>query len=345
MQKNNFFNKLFFPLGMISLLVLNGCGETTSERKKITQIDFLQELNDLSKNPVQVYDLKEVKSKHGRFFDVWFSEIMDYAKYARYPDSMIANMFNYWLQVNKPVFSAVQKHYQKNTDWQNSFNNQWANLKTELSNVPDPVVYGYFSQFSNYNTFVDTFDGKTLLGYSKEMFMNDTFALYKALDVPSFYMRYNDVNQIPTLLIWNYLKSRFEAEHKINNMLSQAIFEGKIWALLLSISDRDNPQLDLGYTAEEWAMMERDQGQMWRLVLNQKALYSTDFNLYRRYFVYGDQTFGAGIPPDCPPLIGNFMGYKIVTKYIEETDCSWDELFKTTDANKILRLSGYNPIK
>ncbi len=345
MQKNNILNKVFFVIGFAALVVLNGCGEPGVESKQIKQIDFVDELNELSKNPLQVSDLKMVKSKHGRFFDVWFSEIMDYSKYSRYPDSMIANMFNYWLQVNRPVFAAVQKHYSVNTDWKNSLDYQWSKLQSELSNVPDPVLYGYFSQFSNYNTFVDTFKGKTLLGYSKEMFMNDTFALYKALDVPSFYMRYNDPNQIPTLLIWNYLKSRFEAEHKINNMLSQAVFEGKIWALLMHISDRDAPNLDLGYTADEWAMMERDQGQMWRLILDQKALYSTDFNLYRRYFVYGDQTFGAGIPQGCPPLIGNFVGYKIVSKYIDETGCSWDELFKTTDATKILRLSGYNPIK
>ena len=57
------------------------------------------------------------------------------------------------------------------------------------------------------------------------------------------------------------------------------------------------------------------------------------------------KTIGAGIPADCPPMIGSFMGLQIVEAYRKATDCSYQQLFNEHDASKILRLSGYNPVK
>lgn len=346
MQKNNFFNKSrFFAVGVV-LLLLTSCRNLNIKPADIQHRDFTVELEKLTQKRVEVSDLKRLREEYGRFFDVWFSEIMDYSKYRGFSDAELTQVFGQWLQVNKPVFQILKSHYQKETAWQSDLNQQWGHLQTLLPLTPTPELVGYFSQFSNYNTFVDTTEkGKVLLGFSKEMFLNDTFPLYAMLEVPSFYNRYNSPAQIPTMLIWNYLKSTYESKHKIKNMLDQAIFEGKVWSVLMEISQANNPYEMLGYSEEEWAMLERDQGQMWRLYLEQKALYSNDFNLYRRYFVYGDKTFGPGIPPECPPLIGSFTGYKIVQRYMQEMDISWQDLFEEHDAQKILRLSGYNPVK
>jgi len=346
MQKNNFFKKThFLALGVI-LLLLTSCQNTKVKPADITHRDFTLELEKLTLKRVEVSELKRLKDEYGRFFDVWFSEIMDYSKYRGFSDGELAQVFGQWLLVNKPVFNVLKAHYNQVGDWKNSLNIQWGQMQMLLPRTPTPQLVSYFSQFSNYNTFVDTTEnGEVLLGFSKEMFLNDTFPLYTMLEVPGFYNRYNSPEQIPTMLIWNYLKSTYEPKHKIKNMLEQAVFDGKIWSLLLEISNADNPFEMLGYSESEWAMLERDQGQMWRLYLEQKALYSNDFNVYRRYFVYGDKTFGPGIPSECPPLIGSFTGYKIVQRYMQEMDITWQDLFEEHDAQKILRLSGYNPVK
>lgn len=346
MQKNNIFNKLRL-FGILTLLgLLTSCGKPNVKPADITYRDFTVELHDLSKKSIKISDIKRLKTEYGRFFDVWFSEIMDYTRYSGFSDVELTQVFGNWLQINKPVFSIIENHYKLENDWFSDLKQQWGQLQNALPVTPTPVLVGYFSQFSNYNTFVDTTaSGELLLGFSKEMFLNDTFPLYAMLEVPGFYNRYNSPNQIPTMLIWNYLKSTYESPHKIKNMLEQAVFEGKLWSLLVEISGGKKPYEILGFTEQEWAILERDQGQMWRLYLNENALYSNNFNVYRRYFVYGDKTFGPGIPPDCPPLIGSFTGYKIVQRYLQEMDVSWQDLFTEHDAQKILRLSGYNPVK
>jgi hypothetical protein len=346
MQKNNFFKKIGLCALTLSLTLFTSCVKQKGKPAEIAYQDFTQDLQKLTTKRLEVSDLKELKKVHGRFFDVWFSEIMDYSRYKGFSDQEIAQTFGQWLQINKPVFQVLQAHYQKNTQWQQDFSNQWGTLQALLPKTPTPKLYGYFSQFSNYNTFVDTTEnGTLLLGFSKEMFLNDTFPLYAMLEVPGFYNRYNSPEQIPTLLIWNYLKSHYESKHKINSMLEQAIFDGKIWAILMEITDAAEPYQLLGYTPEEWARLEKDQGQMWRHYIEEKVLYSKNFNQYRRYFVYGDKTFGPNIPADCPPMIGSFTGFKIVKRYMEEMDVTWEDVFNETDAQKMLRLSGYNPAR
>jgi hypothetical protein len=346
MQKNNFFKTIAFGLIALVLTLFTSCVKQSGKPAQIAYHDFTQELQKLSLKKVEVSDLKRLKSEYGRFFDVWFSEIMDYSRYKGFSDEELAQVFGQWLQINKPVFNVLENHYKKNTQWYQELQIQWGNLQAHLPKTPTPKLYGFFSQFSNYNTFVDTNElGQLILGFSKEMFLNDTFPLYRMLEVPGFYDRYNAPEQIPTLLVWNYLKSTYESKHKINNMLEQAIFDGKIWALLLEIASQDRAYHLLGYSDEEWARLEKDQGQMWRHYLDQNVLYSKNFNAYRRYFVYGDRTFGPNIPADCPPMIGSFTGYKIVQRYMQEMDVTWEDVFNETDAQKILRLSGYNPAK
>ena len=344
MQKNNILNRwsLFF---MIAVLGLSISCKQSSKKVELKYVDMVEGLQKLSVKRCLPSDIYMLKKQYGRVFDVWFTEIMDYQRYKMYPDSIVADYFNYWIQSNKPMFKALDAHYAIHTQWKEELNDAWGNLQTQLPKTPTPIVYGYFSQFSNYNTFVDTSKGQLILGFSKEMFMNDTFPLYDMLEVPDFYNRYNSPSQISTMLIWNYLKSKFEPEHSLKTMIDQAVFEGKIWSLLQNI----HPDLEiydqLGYTKQEWNMMTLDQGQIWRHLLDTKNLFSSDFNAYKRYFIYGNKTFGAGIPPECPPMIGTFIGYQIVQAYLKESGASYVDLFNEHDASKILRISGYNPAK
>lgn len=344
MQKNTISKKLTYFFVFAILLFSISCKQD-EKKADVKYVDFVQVLDSLSKRRVELPQMLALKKQYGRFFDVWFNEIMDYARFKNYPDSIVVNSFNYLLQQNKILYKAINAHYKKCPQWQSDFENQWSNLQSELPKTPNPVVYEYMSQFSNYNTFVDTGNGKLILGFSKEMFMNDTFPVYSMLDVPEFFNRYNSPDQIPTMLIWNYLKSRYESEYSLKTMLDQAVFDGKIWALLIEVSDSEKPYELLGYTKQEWSQMEIEQGQIWKHYLQNKVLFSSDFNFYKRYFVYGMHTFGAGIPTDTPPMIGSFSGLQIVKNYMKETDCSWDELFKEHDAAKILKISGYNPAK
>lgn len=313
--------------------------------------DFVGQLDSLRIQGCTAADIKRLRKQNPRYFSLWLYEVMDFGKFGPISDTARAEYLQYWLLQNTPVFKVVDAHYQKNTAWKMEIEQGWANLQSQLPLTPNAQVYSYLSQFSNYNTFVDTFYNvktnklEVILAYSQEMFLNDTFPAYALLEMPPFFNRYNGSDQIASQLVWNYLKMQFEPSHKRISMLDEMIFQGKMWFTLLKLFPNKNPWDVLGYTKKEWEWLMAEEGQLWKHFLDSKILFSNKFNDYKRYFAFGNNTFGGGVPEDCPPLIGNFAGLRIVQACVQKNNMSIDQLWKITAANQILQSSAYNPIK
>ena len=185
-----------------------------------------------------------------------------------------------------------------------------------------------------------------ILAYSKELFFNDTFEPYSMMDLPPFFTRYCATNQIAFQLAMGYIKMKYEPLYKRNSMLEEAVFQGKLWYTTLQAFPGVKPYEVLGYSQEEWKWLEAQEGQIWKFFIDQKLLFATNFQDYKRFFAFGNKTFGGGVPDNCPPLIGNYLGYRIAEKWMKQNpDKKLKNLWDDTDANQILQQSEYNPVK
>ena len=360
MQTKHIFRNCWLWVALSVAYLVQSCTQSGSpvavkldpdKVKEMPQRALLQELSTYAESGLSDADFQHLGEEYGSFFYNWFYGIMDFQRYlppGAPTDRMYAQLiqpFGYWLEVNKPVFRALQSHYGRSEDFKPELNEAWARLQTALPQTPDAELWPYFSQFSNFNTYVDTANGQVQLGYSAEMFMDDTCALYDLLEVPQFFKRFNQTDQIPALLVAHYLHYTHSGPQQGRRMIDEAIHWGKVWATVEAVFP-DKPVYQLfGYTQDEWDYMHSDEGQIWRYYLDQQLLYSTEFNAYKRFFAFGTKTFGAGIPADCPPQIGYFSGYRMVQAYLKQTKSSLEDLWKQNDAVRILQASGYNPIK
>jgi hypothetical protein len=157
MQKNNnrsIFNLAIYPL---LLVILFSC--TQEKQAKPTNLaynDFVSQLDSLRTRGCSAKDIDEMRKKHGRFFNLWMYEVMDFGRFGPISDTARAQYLQYWLMQNQPVFGVVKSHYAKYTDWKPALEQAWANLQKAIPSTPNAQIYSYLSQFSNYNTFVDT---------------------------------------------------------------------------------------------------------------------------------------------------------------------------------------------
>ncbi len=345
MQTKSILRKKLLKVISISFLCLTGC-TVNKDYSALNYVDFTDELYKISQQKsLTTQQFRELKNKHGRFFQLWFNEVMDLGMYSEGNDSLGALILYQFAQKNKPVYNAIKMHYSKYPQLMEKTSNVFGRLNDLLGNVGSPVIYSYFSQFSNYRSFVDSSRGKTILAFSSEMFMNDTFPLYKLLEVEEFYNRYNSTDQIPSALLWNYLKGRFESDQKPKNMLEEAVFNGKIWYTMEQVLGEEEIWKHFGYKESEWKEMMQDEGRIWKLYLDQKLLYNSNFSDYKRYFAYGNYTYGGGLPDNYPPQVGNFTGYRIVKAYAENHKPGLAQLWNEKDAAILLKKSSYNPIK
>lgn len=344
MQNKSILSKCGRALMVISVVLFYCCSNQQSH-SSIEFRNFNSEIDSLATGGISNLEFNALKKRHGQFFIQWLNGILDFEKYGPLPDSLGAVYLSEFLEKNKPIFKVVSNHYKRYPHLNEEISVALNNLHKIMGGVSKPIVYDYISQFSNYNTFVDTFQGKTIFAYSAEMFLGDTFPLYNMLEVPEFFRRYDSTEQIPAMMVWGYLKSLHDDEKHSKNMVSEAVLGGKIWYTMTQVFPDKNAWDLFGYSEQEWKQMNREEGQIWKHYLDQEMLFQTDFSKYKRYFNYGNHTFGAGIPPDCPPLIGNFTGFRIVSEYMKKDNAKLTELWNEADAEKILRISGYNPIK
>lgn len=343
MQKNAFLLNCLIPFTAV-LWLFSACNGGKKTAAAGTTY-FYQELQQLSDDGISLQEYRDLRKKHGKLFDRWLVEIMGATNPGS--DSAGVEFLNALAAVNKPVFKAVKAHYARYPELEKEIGATIGRITEAFPDAGRFRVFAYFSQFSNYTTFTDTVNGEHVLAYSAEMFMNDTFALYSLLDdFPAWMKRYTNTRQIAPYLAGTYLNSRFSDAHQRKNMLEEAVYQGKLWYSMEKLCPEVDPRIIFGYTEDEWKFLKQEEGNMWNFYVKQNVLFSTDFNqVYKRYFVQGDQTTGAGLPEGCPPRIGCYSGYRIVQAYADKTGASLADIWKETNGSVFLQKSGYNPIR
>jgi hypothetical protein len=344
MQKNTISANYGAFLALI-LLLFSQCG--SKQQKPLPSSNLMQAIEQAGDGGMTAEEYHALKAKFGKMFDRWCLEVMDVAPAYYAKDSIMAGFLNAFVQLNKPVFTSVKKHYAKYPDLDLDIAKTMAKLKSEFPDAGEMQILVYFSQFSNTNTFTDTVNGRQVLAYSAEMFMDDTFALYGMIEgLPGWIKRYARTEQIAPYLAATYLNGRYAETHPRKTMLDEMVFQGKLWYSMAKLCPDISEAHLFGYTDPEWKFLNQEEANVWNYYVQQQTLFSTDFNhVIKRFFIQGEKTTGAGLPEECPPRIGNFSGYKVIAAYAAKTGKSLKQIWEENNSGNILQQSGYNPIR
>jgi gliding motility-associated lipoprotein GldB len=128
-------------------------------------------------------------------------------------------------------------------------------------------------------------------------------------------------------------------------LLSQMIYFGKELymkdLLIPQISDADK----IGYTPEQIAWSQENEGYIWRYFVDEKLLYDSDPKLPGRFINPAPfSKFYLEIDNESPGQIGRWIGWQIVRSYMRNNDVSLQQLLQT-DAKEIFDKSKYKPKK
>ncbi|MBR6440819.1 MAG: hypothetical protein IKS44_02070 [Bacteroidales bacterium] len=96
----------------------------------------------------------------------------------------------------------------------------------------------------------------------------------------------------------------------------------------------------LRYTAEQTEWMQRNEEKVWAYFLQNKLLYETD---YMRFHNFIDDAPKTNAFRESCPRTTDYIGWRIVQRYVKATGATLQELFNEPDAQKILSASNYRP--
>src|SRR5687768_13489203 len=118
MQTKSILRNSLIALALISAMCIAGCTDHNNSGKNYPILpfhDFTAELQASSAGgSFSASDFRAMRSKHGRFFDIWFHEIMGFPQTGN--DSLSAVLLQNLTSTNRPVFRAIQAHYKKYPD-------------------------------------------------------------------------------------------------------------------------------------------------------------------------------------------------------------------------------------
>jgi hypothetical protein len=315
-------------------------------REKVVQVkvhDLTPALDSLTrKGPVNAGDYARLKKQFGPFFDFYLQEVLGLWTPS---DSFTAARIGLFARQNQLPFkmlAASRPLLEKQEEQLGLVFTKW---KKELPGDSLPRLYRYYSQLSNYFTFAaDLGNGKYGVGYSAEMFLGDTFAGYKALELPRWYSRFCQPDMAAAMVAMSSLHYLYDTFNPKDNMLGEMIYYGKLLYATTRLAGYLKPWQVAAMKENEWEWLKREEASMWKHYLDAQVLFSSNRNDYQRYFVEGDRTTGSGIPNDCPPMIGRWTGLRIVEAWMERKgNPPLETMLSQGDPQAFLNESGYKP--
>ena len=252
----------------------------------------------------------------------FFSQMMNYysepALHSLYKD--VVTFFS----ANSPTFNQIEKE----------FSQGFTQLNRLLPSMQIPAVYVHVSGLQQNVIVADS-----LLSVSIDKYLGRDYPLYQ-----DFFYDYQLKSMTPENVakdgLQAWLISEYPFEGQYNVLLDKMIYEGKIIYLLMTAGTNYSFQQIMSLTEYEYGWCLKNESAIWKTILQRKQLETTDAATVSKYFQSAPSLF---ISEEAPGNIGNFIGYRIVERYMKQTRTTCENLLLNNNAQDILKKSKYKP--
>jgi hypothetical protein len=155
--------------------------------------------------------------------------------------------------------------------------------------------------------------------------------------------RYTKDFIVPSVMLLTGVDSRFNKNNEADKtVLAEMIAYGKAFYFAKRMIPCISDTLLLGYSSKELEGSLAHENLIWSRLVQDEVLFSTSHLVKQRFLAERPKTIEVG--EDCPGRIAQWVGWRIVEKFMEEhPEMSLSQLMQTSDAPRIFKESGYKP--
>ena len=213
----------------------------------------------------------------------------------------------------------------------NSFHYYNKNSNLKLKPELNILVSGFYN---------DVVVSKNLISVGIEYFLEQNNK-YKPNDLPEYILyRYT-----PAYLNSTLLKSYFSQFNVINesdqSMLNEMIAFGKLYYVVGAISECEKDNIILGYDESQFKVLEENEAFIYSYFIQNELFFENQSKEKQKYMSERPSTYE--ISPQVPGRIGRWLGWKIVSSYMDQNQITLEELLLEVDFKKIFYNSNYKP--
>ena len=280
--------------------------------------DFIQLLN---KNSEFLYP----------FFDVREGDIIEREKYI---STIYSNLIDniYYDSLHNDVVNTFNNINQITDELNYSFH--LYNRKSNKKFTPNinMLVSGFFHD-------IEVDSENITIGIEYFLDKNNKF---KPSDLPSYVLdRYTPKHLSSTILSTFF--SQFNLyDQSDQSMINEMIAFGKLYYIISEILPCVNHNIILGYTLEDFDRIQENEAFIYSYFIQNELLFNQKEEVKKKYLDERPKTFE--ISSQIPGRIGRWLGYQIVSSFMESSSYSYEELLLESDYSKIFYSSNYKPI-
>ena len=325
----------------VLILIITSCSKSSRFEIDTKKDRYEVKIQRFDKDLLSM-DIKNTKSgvknltrKYPEFMNSFIENILDTTST---DTAAICNLFHDFLtdKTFAPVNKKAKESFIDISDIETKVSDAYTYIHYYFPEVKLPEVYMFVSGFNRQIMMNNKF-----IGIGADFYLGSNFPLYKNLTYQYMMNSMNRENLAPDLVSATLFRI-FLMNSLEDRLLDNMLFRGKIMYLLSVFMPEEKPQTLMGYTTEQWQWSKKYEKQIWTAIVDQKHLFSTDYQLINKYM--NDAPFTAPISQDSPGRMGTFIGWQIITSYMTKNEkVSLKSLMDEENCQKILEASGYKP--
>ncbi len=195
-----------------------------------------------------------------------------------------------------------------------------------------------------------------ITGMGSDLFVNDSLIVigidfflgnqskYRPAMLPEYVQKKYQKKYMVPLIIREVSRKYVEFDPLDNTLLAEMIWHGKALYFIKQMMPCVEDSILLGYTPEQMKGVTTHLPDIWNHFVSQKLLFETSHAKVNKYVT--ERPYTAEIGPKCPGMIGAYLGYEIVKKYMElNSDVTLAQLMANKDVKAIFSKSKFKPEK
>ncbi len=327
----------------IIILIINLFYACTDTKQDIDTSGIKLEINikrldtDLIKNYPDTPNVSKLMLEYAKFFDLYSYKVLQIGDPKHKQAKKLLNDFNnYCFDYELP--QKINKQFGDLSELRQDLELAFKHYKYYFPNSHIPQIYTYISNFSQ-SVVVDD----SILGIGLDKYLGAQCKLYSRLGFDNYKRRRMTPEMITVDCMRAMLISEFPYKDETNdNLLNRMVYEGKIQYCLDAMMPLTSDTLKFGYTEKQLNWAENNESNMWTYLIDHQHLFSTDALTIRG--MIGEAPFTSMFSNNSAPRAGAFLGWKIVSKYMEEyPKTSILQLMQNSDYQLILNKAKYKP--
>ncbi|GAB3505132.1 gliding motility lipoprotein GldB [Emticicia fontis] len=279
---------------------------------------------------MQLKNKAEIKSfleKHSAFVETFYQTPAN--------DTALISRIDYLIHYPEiqELFKQTQEKFGNLDDLKKEFEVAFKHIKHHYPDFKEPKIITTFAALDNELVVSDS-----LIIIPLESFIGPK-AKYRPQHPNYMLKRYDKPYIVPTVIT---LLSRKYNKIDMNDrtMLADMVFYGKSFEFTRAVIPNVADSLLVAYADSNLVKSWNGQAYIWAHFIDNKLLYETSDRIKDKYL--GDRPNTLEIGSDCPGRIGQWLGWRIVSRYrTENPKITLEELMKNANAREIFEQSKY----